>query len=319
MNMSAVAQSARRPRFRHASEPPAFRLTEDDVEIIRHVARHRLTRSSHIAALVGRSQDRTNDRLLRLFHAGYIDRPRAQLDYYPTAGSGPTVYALADRGARLLREHDGISFANMEWSRKNREAGRPFIEHQIEVVNFQVALERATRNHSDVRLLRPEDMIAASRQTTRLSPDAFALHAKATHQGKVRESRVVPDVTFGLVLANGSRRYFMVEIDCGTMPVRHSDPDRTSFEGKMHTHLAAHADKLHARQLGWRSFRVFVVTTNRNRKCSMQNALRQIHVPRSAGASLFWFTTFDDLGMDDPLRHEWRDGLERTGKLEQIS
>jgi hypothetical protein len=28
---------------------------------------------------VGRSIDRTNDRLMRLFHAGYIDRPRAQL------------------------------------------------------------------------------------------------------------------------------------------------------------------------------------------------------------------------------------------------
>ena len=51
------------------------------------LARHRFLKSTHIAALVGRSLDRTNDRLLRLFHAGYVDRPRAQLDYYPTAGS----------------------------------------------------------------------------------------------------------------------------------------------------------------------------------------------------------------------------------------
>ena len=33
----------------------------------------------------------------------------------------------------------------LEWSRKNREAGRPFIEHQIKIVEFQVALERAVR------------------------------------------------------------------------------------------------------------------------------------------------------------------------------
>ena len=39
------------------------------------------------------------------------------------------VYALADRGARLLIERDGIEFANVKWSRKNRKAGRPFIEH----------------------------------------------------------------------------------------------------------------------------------------------------------------------------------------------
>src|SRR4029077_14560963 len=101
---------------------PAFRLTEDDVGIVRLLARHRFLRSTHIAALVGRSLDRTNDRLSRLYHAAYIDRPRAQLDYYPTTGSAPMVYALADRGARLLRERDGVVYANIEVSRKTREA-----------------------------------------------------------------------------------------------------------------------------------------------------------------------------------------------------
>src|SRR5438128_1803759 len=116
----------RRPRFRRASEPPAFRLTDEDVEIVRELARHRFLRSTHIASLVGRSLDRTNVRLSYLFHAGYIDRPRAQLDYYPTSGSAPIAYALADRGARLLIQRDGVDFPNVDWSRKNRDAGRPF-------------------------------------------------------------------------------------------------------------------------------------------------------------------------------------------------
>src|SRR5260221_12105016 len=128
MEIAAVESTARRPRFRRASEPPPFRLTDADVEIIRHIGRHRFLLSTHIAALVGRSLDRTNDRLQRLFHAGYIDRPRGQLDRFPI-GSGHYIYALADRGARLLRECDGTAFGNAEWSRKNREAGRPFIEH----------------------------------------------------------------------------------------------------------------------------------------------------------------------------------------------
>src|SRR4029077_7467106 len=124
---------------------PAFRLTEDDVGIVRLLARHRFLRSTHIAALVGRSLDRTNDRLSRLYHAAYIDRPRAQLDYYPSSGSAPMIYALADRGARLLSELEGFEFANVEWSRKNREAGRPFIEHQIGIMDFYAALECAVR------------------------------------------------------------------------------------------------------------------------------------------------------------------------------
>src|SRR5262245_51285866 len=134
MNDVTVANSKRRPRFQRTSPPP-FRLTDDDIEIVRQLGRHRFLRSTHIAALFDRSVDRANDRLSRLFHGGYIDRPRAQLDYYPDRGSSPMVYALADRGARLLIEHDHTSFSNLEWSRKNREAGRPFIEHQLEIMD----------------------------------------------------------------------------------------------------------------------------------------------------------------------------------------
>src|SRR5258705_13353793 len=106
MTDAEIDKPVRRPRFTRTSQPPTFRLTDDDVVIVRLLARHRFLRSTHIAALVGRSLDRTNDRLSRLFHSGYIDRPRAQLDYYPTAGSAPMVYALADLGAVLLRERD---------------------------------------------------------------------------------------------------------------------------------------------------------------------------------------------------------------------
>src|SRR5438270_10276023 len=199
MDVAAIGRPTRRPRFRRASEPPAFRLTEDDLEIIRHVARHRLIRSTHIAELVGRSLDRTNDRLMRLFHAGYLDRPRAQLDRFPSSGSAHYIYALADRGARLLRDEDGVEFRNLEWSRKNREAGRPFIEHQIEIVDFQVALQRAVAQRSDLRLITAEELnTTASRQPKPTGRAPFALRARLAHRGKPREIGVGPDLVFGL-------------------------------------------------------------------------------------------------------------------------
>ena len=54
------SQGIRPPRFRRASEPHAFRVTDEDAAIVRHLARHRFLRSTHIAALVGRSLDRTD-------------------------------------------------------------------------------------------------------------------------------------------------------------------------------------------------------------------------------------------------------------------
>ncbi len=312
--MEASTVITRRPRFRRAAAPPPFRLTPDDVEIVRVVARHRLIRSTHIAALVDRSLDRTNDRLLRLFHAGYIDRPRAQLDYYPSFGSAPMIYALADRGVRLLKEWDGAEFRNPEWSRKNREAGRPFIEHQIAIVDFQVALRRAVRERPDLRLVSAEELIADA-PTRPIGPNPFALHARLFDRGASRGASVIPDLVFALELAGGSRRIFMVEIDRGTMPITRSDPEQSSIERKMRVYLAAHAAKQHQRQFGWKNFRVLVVTTDRARIGSIIDALQRFRAPRGVAPSLFLLTTFADLSLADPLQREWLDGSRRNVDL----
>jgi hypothetical protein len=313
--MPAIAKANRRPRFRRASEPPAFRLTDDDVVIIRQLARHRFLRSTHIAALVGRSLDRTNDRLSRLFHAGYIDRPRAQLDYYPTAGSAPMAYALADRGARLLIERDGIDFANVEWTRKNRSAGRPFIEHQLEVVDFFVALQCAVSRRRDVLLIHPDEIVASFPDQSFAERNPFALRVKILHQGVAHEVGVLPDLAFGLKFADGSRRCFMVEIDRGTMPIARSDIRQTSLERKMRAYLAAHATKQHERQFGWKTFRVLTVTTDEHRLSSILEELQKLRVARSPGPSLFFFATRSELCGTDPLSHVWQDGNGRDAPL----
>jgi hypothetical protein len=315
MDTQTVDAPIRRPRFRRAAEPPAFRLTDDDVIIVRQLARYRFLRSTHIAALVGRSLDRTNDRLSRLFHAGYLDRPHAQLDYYPTSGSAPMVYALANRGARLLIERYGVDFANVEWSRKNRRAGRPFIEHQLEIVDFQVALDRATRDRSDLRLLHAEEIIAHTPNKIHERRNPLAFRVKLSHRGSVREIGVVPDLAFGLKFGDGSSRSFMVEIDRGTMPVVRADFGQTSFERKMRAYLAAHASRQHEQRLGWKTFRVLTVTTDEYRRRSMLDALRRIRVSHSPGPALFYFAIANELRGSDPLAHKWQDGNSREVHL----
>jgi len=156
---------------------------------------------------------------------------------------------------------------------------------------------------------------AASRQPKPTGRAPFALRARLSHRGKTRDTSVVPDLVFGLELDEGSRRNFMVEIDRGTMPVRRSDPEQTSFEGKMRVYLAAHAAKLHVRQFCWPSFRVLTITTDRQRMRTMLAALRQIHVPRSPGPALFLFATFAELHVTSAIEYEWLDGIGRSVAL----
>jgi len=279
-------------------------LTDGDLEIMALLARHRFLRSTHIAALVGRSVDRVNDRLLRLFHAGYVDRPRAQLDYYPTSGSAPFIYALADQGARLLTEHDSGKLFDVEWSRRNRTAGRPFIEHQIEIMDFYVSLQLAARNRPSLSLVHADELAAQA-------PDrnsSFALRAQLNQNSITREISVVPDLVFGVRFSDGSRRCFMVEIDRGTMPVARSNIRQTSFARKMRVYLAAHAAGQHEQQFGWKTFRVLAVTTDDLRLRSMQE---ELHTNDSPGANLFFFVSRQKLVGADPLGSIWQDGLGR--------
>jgi hypothetical protein len=169
------------------------------------------------------------------------------------------------------------------------------------------------RERGDIRLLSTEELIVASRQPTGRNP--FMLRAKLSDRGTVREVGVIPDLVFGLELGDGSQRNFMVEIDRGTMPVSRSDPDQTSFQRKMRVYLGAHAAKQHERQFGWRNFRVLTVTTDPDRIATMMTALRQIRVPRSAGPSLFLFSTFNALRPSDPLAYCWQDGSGRSVQL----
>ena len=311
---AAQTQQARRPRFRRTVDVPAFRVSDGDLEMMQLLARHRFLRSTHIAALVERSVDRVNDRLLRLFHAEYVDRPRAQLDRYPDSGSAPMVYALANRGARLLAERGDLSPVGSDWSRRNEAAGRPFIEHQLEIMDFYVALQMATRGRQDVALIRPDELVGAfpTPPTTR---DPFALRVKLTEGGAVHDLGLVPDLVFGLRFPDGSRRCFLVEIDRGTMPVMRSDTRQTSFARKMRVYLAAYAARLHERHFGWKNFRVLTVTSEPTRIQSMRDALRGMAAAPNPGLGLFWFALRDELRASGPLPHAWHDGAGRSVSL----
>ena len=179
----------------------------------------------------------TNDRLCHLFHAGYIDRPRAQLDYYPTADSAPIVYALADRGARLLSARGEIDLAHIEWSWKNREAGRPFIEHQLEIVDFKVAMELAAKR-VDHRFVDESEIVSPTPRTT-CKP--FEMLVMISRRGARQEIGLIPDLAFAFDLNRGASRNFLVEIDRGTMPITRADFSQTSVERKRRCYLADHA------------------------------------------------------------------------------
>ena len=117
-------ESNRLPRFKRVAGVAAIQLTERDRKIICLFHRHRFLRSSHIVALIGQSSQPVLRRLQLLYQHGYLERPRAQIDYYHRGGSRQIVYGLGHKGAAILKRMGGIAFHELDWGEKNRTIGR---------------------------------------------------------------------------------------------------------------------------------------------------------------------------------------------------
>lgn len=306
--------ATRRARFQR-QDPPPLRLTSDDLAILRHVAEHRFLRSTHLTALLNRPAKKIVERLSALYHNAYLDRPRAQLDYYATAGSTPFVYALGNKGADVLAGLDGRPRANIDWTTKNRSAGRLFIDHTLMIANLMIALELATRRRSDVRLIGPRELHSLLPASARTAPHPWTLTAKIKYKGKTVEAKVIPDKVFGLEFRDtGKRCYFFVEADRGTMPIRRTHPRQTSFEHKLRTYLAAHAAHVHRDRLALANFRVLTITTSRARAMTMIGALKEI--AQGKGFNQFLFTDKATLtSSPDVLTLDWITGKGGTVRL----
>jgi hypothetical protein len=299
----------RRKRFVR-SEPAPFQLTDRDIQLVRLVAEHRFLRSTHLSDLTQAPHKKICERLTPLFHAGYLDRPRAQLIAF-RAGGGSTamVYALGRRGARLLIEH-GHEAADVDWARKNALATRPYIEHTLAIADVRVALQRNILQRPGYELLEPAFLLGRAPESTRRLDRPWRLKPTVYHNGGRHELGVEPDYVFGI--GNVERRFrgFLVECDRGTMPVERRGLEQTSLKRKFLAYAAAKNSRLHEQQYNWSGFRVLIVTTTPERA---NNALKVIRtcVPEH-DRGLFWLADRQLLTAADIITYPWRDARGQT-------
>jgi hypothetical protein len=259
----------RLPRFKRSPAIASLRLTERDEEILKHVRHHRFLRSDHVAALALGSRQQVLRRLQRLFHHGYLERPRCQIDYYQS-GSRRMAYGLGYKGAGWLKRELSLPYNKLDWKRKNH-VGRLFLEHALLISDIMVAIEVACQNRVDVRLLAPDERRGL-----------FQWSVGIGHSAKCG---VIPDRVFGLEF-NGQRCWFFLEADRATMPVMRGNLDRTSFYRKLLAYEATWRQDIHRSRFGWQRFRVLTVTTDSERVREMVKACQQL----KQGRGLFLFT-----------------------------
>jgi hypothetical protein len=293
------------PRFKRVSTIAPIELTKRDRHIIRLVHRHRFLRSDQIFTLLGGSQQQLLRRLQMLYHHGYLERPRAQLQYYERGGSRSIAYGLGNKGGSLLKNEFGVAVRSDSWGEKNHAIGRVYLEHALLVSDVMLAIELACRKHGGIRLLYEDELgLPLKRQP---------LGWRVKIQNGLRLG-VIPDRVFALEFPDASgqnqRVYFFLEADRGTMPVTRRTLSQTSFVRKLLAYEATWTNKIHQRHLGIHRFRVLTVTTSAARVKSLVEACSQL----KRGHGLFLFADKNILS-GDILSNIWQTGKGGTGGL----
>lgn len=301
--------SSKLPRFRRVPKPPPISLTTRDKNIIQLVHEHRFLRSSHIIDLLGGSAQQIIRRLQLLYHHGYLERPRIQIEYFGRGGSKAIAYGLGNKGAKLLQSK-GIKLRHTRWSEKNQGVRRVFLEHALALSDFMVKLKLSVRDTPSLSFI-PEALLRVRKKKE--AATAFRWRVSVPGGGRLG---IVPDAVCSIEKADPSPdpnpAFFFIEVDRGTMPVMRKNLVRTSMFRKFLAYEATWKTDLHKSLLGFHRFRVLIVT----KSVARMKALIEACTLLESGRGLFLFCDQKMLvDHDDVLEILWHDGKGETTKM----
>ncbi len=285
---------ARRPRFKRITLSEPIRLTDRDRAILSAVRKYRLLTTGLILSLVPGSRQNIVRRLQRLYHAGFLDRPKAQLALRYNGEIAEFVYAPTRKGTAIVQDGTGSG-------KESRPVSALAISHTLAVAEALISIEQASRRGS-VRFIEEEAILS----TLHNEVSAKRLQWRVTiKSGKETEAvGVIPDGFFAVERvedANAPRRfYYFLEVDRGTMPIMRKSLALSSIHRKVLAYSRSFKTGLLKKRFGIAGFKVLFVVRSKERMERMQEVCQQAHGKESP---LFLFTCPDQMREGNPL-HE---------------
>lgn len=296
--------TSRKPRFRRTFPPPPIHLTARDFLILNEVSRHRFLRSDHLLSLIAGSRQHLIRRLGRLYHSGFLERPRHQRQLQDAVRH--FCYCLSERGRKELSKRGQAVHPAVPRVRKLSTGLH--LGHDLRVSDIVVALH-SSAHAQGYRFRHHHEWPAIHLAKT----DQHQLHSL---KWKVRLQRhrdykwnwVIPDAAFSFVDPDGREIHFLLEVDRGTMPVQRSNPGQTSFSRKIEAYRETRSSGHLWKQWQVSVFRVLVVTETDARRKSLQAATAKFF--RRGTSTMFLFAVAPDLiDSTDSGCDPWQDCL----------
>lgn len=286
--MTLPILSQRRSRLTRSRAREGLVLQSRDQRIIAEVYSHRYLTRTQIQKLIGIDCiTRTNARLRKLFDHHYLDRR-----FLPTAtGSGEVLYLLGRNGIGVAASQLGLDADFVaKRRRQNAKTAARLLEHELQVNNFRVVIERQTEVLPFLSLSRW------------LDPRDCWCRIDNSETNASLSSALRPDGFFQIV-ADGKLYSFFAEVDLSTS-------GSTKIQQKFSTYIRYRDLRLHKQELGIEKFHLLFVTASEKRR---ENILG---IAKRNGLGWAWVAVARDL-KEAPLTADvwWRVGTEAKRSL----
>lgn len=287
----------RKPRFERKDSAP-LAVTARDLSIISAVGRHRFIQSHHLIQLFPGSRQHLIRRLGKLFHAGLLARPRAQL-WIRDRIAPSLACSISFKGRSLLRERGSLLVPSVPRVRATGAALS--LAHSLRLTDVLVALEAAA-SHRDMAFDWPAEwpsMKAEDRRSLRLQ-----WSVTLQRDGATMRTLLIPDGAFALRSPGVVARHFVLEVDRGTMPVIRRKLIQSSFQRKIFAYQETRRQGVLWKRFEVPSFRVLIVVESRRRLAALQQATAASF--KRGESTMFLFAVASELlSQPDALIHVW--------------
>jgi hypothetical protein len=293
MNPRPVKTDQKRlPKKARAKIPPAFRVTDRDVELLKAACKHRYLTVDQIAWLFPDSSKRGLENRLRfLYHNKYLNRVILH-----ESVSHKLIYTMTEKAARLIADRDQISRQEISWQRHLNQISMSHIMHLLEVNSAVISLESAFSLAKEERKINDYRVLLGVPETYKLTVTLI------DQNGSRYNSSVVPDAVVVILFPNKEIGMFFIEVDRATMTVA-----RWQSKTVVYREYSRSPELQKRFKTNW--FIVLTITTSEKRVMSLAQSSVAV-----GGIRAFWYTSADRIRPDSILSPIWV----RAGDLFQI-
>jgi len=251
----------------HRGSTKAVQLTPRDLTILSLLQRYRYASTEHIHAFVGGQKNRLQERLARLYREPncYVNRPAQQRQYF-NANYRPILYELDRNGERALREQGRFDDdAPVTWLNCRRD-GRTGFAHAVMVCEALASIELGIRGNTSLRFIGWPEIKGRIPEPARHSKLLHCLRARISRQIKgatqVCDKALAPDAVFGIAYQGHGARFFALECDRDSEPLRRSNLQQTSYTRKLLQYHQVLRERAYHAQWGLPNLLVLSLTTS---------------------------------------------------------